>query len=155
MQSGQKGFFTDWEWVLPAQGKYLPRVCLVQAQGLGEGAELHWGNSQLQPAQHMKQLKVQWESHRHLCHAACAPCHSWAHPRAGEGNSCQSWPPLPTVGLTVLPFPPAPENIITKQSYTTSKWNQKEHYYYQSFSWEQKELDFFCSQEDQRFPSEQ
>lgn len=45
----------------------------LQGQGLGEVAELHWGNSQ-----HTKQLRGRWESHRRLCHTACTPCQSWA-----------------------------------------------------------------------------
>lgn len=102
----------------------------LQTQGLGEMAELHWGNSQLNPPS--TRSTSGWSGNlTGICatlpvHRATAGHHiPTAQPWAGEGNSCQSWPSVPTAGLTVLLFPPAPENIITKQSYTTSDWNQK------------------------------
>lgn len=127
---GQKGL-TDWEQGLPAQRKYLPQVCLVPPADtrLGWSGRIALGKS-LAPtclAYEAAQGGV-WISQTFVSHCLYTmpqlgtifPQH-----RAGEGNSCQSWPSLPTAGLTALPFPPAPENIITKQSYTTSNWNQK------------------------------
>lgn len=124
--SGPQGL-TAWEWGLSALGKHLPQVCPVPPADTGSGGRGRTGES---PSSN---LPSTWRaqggvgiSQAFVPHCLYTmpqlgttfPQHSPGLEREIPVRTSQSWPSVPTA---VLPFPPAPENIITKQSYTKSK----------------------------------